>query len=86
MPIGGYRFLMHNGSQLWYMSITNTMHLTVNGVGSTMHSGAGEYFYDSAALKFSDGTKVAMDYAGNIILCESDSGSVPRIRFESLNP
>jgi hypothetical protein len=86
LPTGGYLFLMHDGSQLWYMSATNTMHLLINGAGGGTHGGDGEYFYDPVQVKISEGRSVTMDYAGNIILCESDYGFIRRIRFQPLNP
>jgi hypothetical protein len=64
------------------MDSTNIMHLLLNGAGGLTHSGDGLYFYDPSQLKISEGRSVSMDYAGNIIVCESDYGFVRRIRFQ----
>jgi len=84
VPTGGYLFLLHDGSQLWYMDSADIMHLLVNGAGGTTHNGDGYFFYDLSELKISEGRSVAMDYDGNILICESDYGFVRRIRFHRL--
>jgi DNA-binding beta-propeller fold protein YncE len=81
VPTGGYLFLLHDGCRLWYMDSAATMHLLVNGASGVTHSGDGEFFYDPAAAKINEGRSVAMDDAGNILICESDYGFVRRIRF-----
>jgi hypothetical protein len=82
MPTGGYLLLTHDGCQLWYMDSMSIMHLLLNGTTGTTHSGDGAHFYDPSQLKISEGRSVSMDYAGNIIVCESDYGFVRRIRFQ----
>jgi hypothetical protein len=84
MPTGGYLFLLHDGCQLWYMDSAATMHLLVHGASGVTHSGDDEFFYDPAAAKINEGRSVAMDGAGNILICESDYGFVRRIRFQRL--
>ncbi len=84
VPTGGFLFLTHDGSQLWYMDSASTMHLLVNGAGGTTHSGDGSYFYGPAQLKISEGRSVSLDYSGNILICESDYGYIRRIRFQRL--
>jgi hypothetical protein len=86
VPTGGYLFLLHDGSQLWYMDTGNTMRLLMNGASGVTHGGDGEYFYDPSVLKISEGRSVTMDYAGNILLCESDYGYIRRIRFQRMIP
>ncbi len=81
VPTGGYLFLLHDGCQLWYMDNAGTMHLLVNGAGGTTHNGDGYFFYDLSELKINEGRSVAMDYEGNILICESDWGYVRRIHF-----
>jgi DNA-binding beta-propeller fold protein YncE len=81
-PGDSYFFLLHDGSQLWYMDPANTMHLLLNGSGGKTHSGDGSYFYNPSAAKISEGRSVSVDYDGNIILCESDYGYIRRIRFQ----
>jgi hypothetical protein len=84
VPTGGYLILLHDGSQLWYLDSADTMRLLVNGAGGTTHNGDGFFFYDLSELKLSEGRSVAMDYDGNILICESDYGYVRRIRFQRL--
>lgn len=68
------------------MKGTNTMPLLVNGWGGITHSGDGDYIYDPEQLKISEGRSITMDYAGNIIICESDYGFIRRIRFQRMIP
>lgn len=86
VPTGGYLLLLHDGAQLWYVDSANIMHLLVNGLGGNgyVHSGDGQYFYDPSQYKIGEGRSVSMDYAGNIIICESDYGFIRRIRFERM--
>jgi hypothetical protein len=86
VPTGGYLLLTHDGCQLWYMDSAATMHLMLNGAGGGTHNGDGYFFYDLSELKISEGRSVSMDYAGNILVCESDYGFVRRIEFRSLTP
>jgi len=84
VPTGGYLFLLHDGSQLWYMDTADTIHLLINGAGGTTHNGDGSFFYDLSELKISEGRSVSMDYDGNILICESDYGFIRRMRFQRL--
>jgi hypothetical protein len=84
VPTGGYLFLLHDGCQLWYMDSANIMRLLMNGAGGVTHSGDGSYFYNPLQLTISEGRSLAMDYSGNILLCESDYGYIRRIRFQRL--
>jgi hypothetical protein len=84
VPTGGYLFLLHDGCQLWYMDTADTMHLLLNGASGTTHNGDGYFFYDLSELKISEGRSVALDYEGNILICESDYGFVRRIRFQRM--
>ena len=88
VPTGGLLLLLHDGAQLWYLDAAATMHLLVNGIGgnTTTHSGDGQYFYDTGQYKISEGRSVAIDYAGNIIVCESDYGYIRRINFQRMTP
>jgi hypothetical protein len=88
VPTGGYLLLLHDGAQLWYVDSTNIMHLLVNGLGGNgyVHAGEGQYFYDPNQYMIGEGRSVSMDYAGNIIICESDYGFIRRIRFQRMTP
>lgn len=87
LPTGGYVMLLHDGAQLWYVDNANIMHLLVNGQGGNgfVHGGDGQYFYAPEQFFIGEGRSVALDYAGNIILCESDYGFIRRIRFDRMS-
>jgi len=88
VPTGGYLLLLHDGAQLWYVDAANTAHLLVNGLGGNVfvHAGDGGYFYAPDQAFIGEGRSVSMDYAGNIIICESDYGFIRRIQFRRLAP
>lgn len=79
--------LLHDGAQLWYVDNANIMHLLVNGQGGNgfVHGGDGQYYYAPEQFYIGEGRSVSLDYAGNIILCESDYGFIRRIRFDRMN-
>lgn len=85
VPTGGYLLLTHDGCQLWYMDKGGTIRTLLNGASGRSHYGDGSFFY-TPDLKISEGRSVAMDYAGNILICESDYGFIRRIRFVPLEP
>ena len=87
VPTGGYLLLLHDGAQLWYVDSAGIMRLLVNGLGGSVfvHGGDGQFFFATEQFNIGEGRSVAMDYAGNIILCESDYGFIRRIRFERLS-
>lgn len=88
VPTGGYLLLLHDGAQLWYVDSANIMHLLVNGLGGNgyVHAGDAQYFYAPNQYNIGEGRSVSMDYAGNIVICESDYGFIRRIRFQRMNP
>lgn len=57
------------------------VHLLLSGAGGRTHAGDGLFFYNPSQFKISEGRSVTMDYAGNILICESDWGYVRRIQF-----
>ena len=87
VPTGGYIILLHDGAQLWYVDNANIMHLLVNGIGGNgfVHGGDGQYFYAPDQFNIGEGRSVALDYAGNIIICESDYGFIRRVNFSRMN-
>jgi hypothetical protein len=85
VPTGGYLLLTHDGCQLWYLDTAGIVHRLLNGASGNTHDGDGLFFY-SPEPKISEGRSVTMDYAGNILICESDYGYVRRIRFQRLDP
>ena len=88
VPTGGYLLLLHDGAQLWHVDSANTAHLLVNGIGGNVfvQAGDGRFFYAPEQPFIGEGRSVTMDYAGNIIICESDYGFIRRIRFLRLQP
>ena len=88
VPTGGYLLLLHDGAQLWYVDTANNAHLLVNGLGGNVfvQAGDGGFFYAPDQYFIGEGRSVTMDYAGNIIICESDYGFIRRIRFLRLTP
>ena len=88
VPTGGYLLLLHDGAQLWFVDAANTVHLLVNGIGGNVfvQAGDGQFFYAPDQFFIGEGRSVTMDYAGNIIICESDYGFIRRIRFLRLTP
>ncbi len=88
VPTGGYLLLLHDGAQLWYVDAANLVHLLLNGLGGNVfvHAGDGQYFYAPTRYFIGEGRSVTMDYAGNIIICESDYGFIRRILFQRLSP
>lgn len=85
MPTGGYLLLTHDGCQLWYLDTAGVVHLMLNGARGRTHGGDGEFFY-SPDPRISEGRSVALDYEGNILICESDYGYIRRIRFLPVGP
>jgi len=83
VPTGGCLLLTHDGCQLWYLDTAGIVHLLLNGARGDTHDGDGSFFY-SPEPKISEGRSVTMDYAGNILICESDYGYIRRIRFQRL--
>ncbi len=88
VPTGGYLLLLHDGAQLWYVDAGSTAHLLVNGLGGNVfvQAGDGGFFYAPSQYFIGEGRSVTMDYAGNIIICESDYGFIRRIKFLRLTP
>jgi hypothetical protein len=80
VPTGGFLLLTHDGCQLWYMDSAGIIYLLLNGAPGRTHNGDGWFFYSPYAV-ISEGRSVTMDYAGNILVTESDWGYVRRIRF-----
>ncbi len=84
LPTGGMLLLLHDGCQLWYLDTAGIVHLLLNGAGGRTHYGDGVFFYNPDEWRISEGRSVTMDYAGNILVCESDYGYIRRIRFQRL--
>ncbi len=84
VPTGGMLLLLHDGCQLWYLDAAGILHLLLNGAGGRTHYGDETYFYNLDEWRISEGRSVTMDYAGNIIVCESDYGYIRRIRFQRM--
>jgi sugar lactone lactonase YvrE len=85
VPTGGLLLLTHDSSRLWYMDTAGTVRLLLEGGPGRTHSGDGMFFYGPEP-KISEGRSVTVDYAGNLLVCESDYGFVRRIRFQRVAP
>ncbi len=81
LPTGAYFLCTHRGSQLWYVDVDGYIHLFLNGSTSDTHSGDGEWFWNPAELRISECRAVTMDFAGNLLLCEHDSGYIRKVQF-----
>ena len=81
LPTGGYLLATDAGCQLWHLDTSGYIHLLLNG-SSGAHAGDGAWFYDNPSTpKMSAGKQITMDYDGNLILTESESGYVRKIQF-----
>lgn len=86
LPTGGYLLSLHDGAQLWYIDAANLSHLLMNGLANVYEQGGdGQFFYNPTQYWIGEGRSVTLDYAGNIIMCESDWGFVRRISFQRLS-
>ncbi len=84
VPTGGLLLLLHDGCQLWYMDTTGIVHILLRGAGGRTHYGDGTFFYNPDEWRISEGRSVTMDYAGNLLVCESDYGYLRRIQFRPM--
>lgn len=85
VPTGGYLLATDEGSQIIYVDAAGILHVFVNGLGTGVHSGDGEWFH-SPGYKVSEVRAVSMDRNGNILITENDAGYVRRIDFGRLGP
>ena len=80
LPTGGYFLTTDTACQLWYVDPVGYLHLLLTGDYGA-HSGDGAWFYDDpTAATISNGKQITMDYEGNLILTESESGYVRKIQ------
>lgn len=74
-----YLLATHEGSQVWYVDLSDTIHLFLDGrEGDEYHSGDGENF-QTPGFKISEARGVSMDSYGNILIIENDLGFIRRI-------
>ncbi len=74
-----YFLATHEGSQVWYVDLNDSIHLFLNGrEGDEYHSGDGENF-QTPGYKISEARSISMDYYGNILIIENDLGYIRRI-------
>jgi hypothetical protein len=85
VPTGGYLLATHEGSQVLYVDPAGILHVFVDGLPTSIHSGDGQWFH-SAGYKISEVRAVSMDRKGNILITENDFGYVRRIDFSRLSP
>jgi sugar lactone lactonase YvrE len=84
-PISGYFLATDYGAQLLYVDVAGVIHILVNGKNDD-HAGDGQWFYSPANHYFGELRSVSMDYQGNLIIVENDTGYVRRIDFQRLTP
>lgn len=85
VPNGGWLLATHEGSQVLYMDAAGVIYVLVNGDPSAPHVGDGQWFR-APGVKVNQVRSVTMDYQGNIIIVENDSGYVRKIDFSRLQP
>lgn len=81
LPTGSYFVGTHRGSQLWYVDVDGLIHLFLNGSTSDTHAGDGTWFWNPGELRISECRAVTVDYAGNLLICEHDSGYIRKVQF-----
>ncbi len=81
LPTGAYFVCTHRGSQLWYVDVNGLIHLFLNGSTSDAHAGDGTWFWNPGEFRISECRAVTMDYAGNLLICEHDSGYIRKVQF-----
>jgi sugar lactone lactonase YvrE len=90
IPNGGFFIGEHDpGNRIWYVDPAGIIHRWMNGSSSanTFGIGDGQWFYANPSLaKVSRVRCVNADPLGNLIITESNSGYVRRIRFKRMNP
>ena len=75
------------GGQVWYVDVDSHIHLFLNGDGGNAHAGDGAWFYnDPTTPKVNFVKQITMDYEGNLLITESASGYVRKIRFLPMPP
>ena len=80
LPTGAFFLGTDNTSQVWYVDTAGYIHLFLTG-DSFSHAGDGSWFYDPTTPKVSKIRQITMDYDGNLIITENDSGYVRKVQF-----
>ncbi|MCX7872178.1 MAG: hypothetical protein N2487_02710 [Verrucomicrobiae bacterium] len=78
---GSFFVCTHRGSQIWYIDRGGYIHLFLNGYRSNTHAGDGQWFYNPYEYRISEVRAVVVDYEGNILITENDSGYIRKIEF-----
>jgi DNA-binding beta-propeller fold protein YncE len=81
LPTGAYFVCTHRGSQVWYVDVDGYIHLFLNGSTADTHGGDGTWFWNLEEYRVSECRAITLDGAGNIILCEHDSGYIRKVQF-----
>jgi len=82
LPTGAFFVGTDGGGQVWYVDVDGHVHLFLNGDGGNAHAGDGAWFYDDPTTpKVNFVKQITMDYEGNLLITESASGYVRKIRF-----
>ena len=87
LPTGAYFLTTDGGSEVWYVDRDAHIHLFVDGDASGSYSGDGDWFYsDPRDHKVSQVKEITVDYAGNLLITESDRGYIRKVNFSRLTP
>ena len=87
LPTGAFFVTTDSTSQVWYVDPDGHAHLLLDGDAAGAHAGDGEWFYnDLATHKVSNVRQITLDYAGNLIIAESNLGYIRKIRFLPFGP
>lgn len=77
-PRGGFFVATHKGGQVWYVDLSGTIHLFVDGDTDHTHAGDGGA-YNAEGPKISEPRAVTMSPQGDVLITENDYGYVRRV-------
>jgi hypothetical protein len=80
LPSGAFFLCTDVGCQVWYVDVAGYIRLFLNGYWSA-HDGDGAWFFENpTSPKMGAGKQIVLDYEGNLLITESVSGYVRKIR------
>ena len=87
LPSGAFFVATHRGSQVWYIDTQGSIHLFLNGNNNdATHAGDGTWFYNPTQRRVSECRAITMDYEGNLLITENDTGFIRKIQFLPFSP
>lgn len=81
LPTGAFLLCTHRSSQLLYVDLEGNMYLLMKGYPSGPRAGDGTWFYNLDEYRISECRAITVDFEGNMLLTENDSGFVRKIQF-----